>query len=375
MTEGHFKSNSTTSTQFLGVQEWREMREWLEINKRLLPDQMELLKKRYTILYQIMMSDMIGRRTLAATLQMTERVLRAETDLLKAQGLIETETAGMRISEEGRKLVLQLEPLMRELLGTRHLEDAIREAYGLKQVIVVPGDSDLNSAVKQELGEAACSVLNRSIGKDDVIAVTGGSTLAAVADKLTNSTPHKGNWFVPARGGLGESLEIQANTIASKMAERVGAQYRLLHVPDLISEEAYQSLKLEPNIKELLRVIRQARIVIHGIGDALIMAKRRNVDARTVQELVEDGAVAEAFGYYFDREGNVVHTMLTLGLRLEDISRTEVVIAVAGGKSKAVSIAAVLKAGHESILVTDEAAAWEVARLCGLDVTSSRLEQ
>ncbi|MGZ9586979.1 sugar-binding transcriptional regulator [Paenibacillus marinisediminis] len=351
------------------------MREWLEINKRLLPDLLELLKKRYTILYQIMMSDMIGRRTLAASLQMTERVLRAETDLLKAQGLIETETAGMRISEEGRKLVLQLEPLMRELLGTRHLEEAIREAYGLKQVIVVPGDSDLTPAVKQELGGAACNVLNRCISKDDVIAVTGGSTLAAVADQLTNSAPHKGNWFVPARGGLGESLEYQANTIASMMAKRYGAQYRLLHVPDLISEDAYQSLKQEPNIQELLRVIREARIVIHGIGDALIMARRRKVDPNTIDSLKSEGAVAEAFGYYFDRDGHVVHTMLTLGLRLEDISRTEVVIAVAGGKSKAESIAAVLKAGHESILVTDEAAANEIARLSGLDVPTSRLEQ
>lgn len=351
------------------------MREWLEINKRLLPDQMELLKKRYTILYQIMLSDMIGRRTLAASLQMTERVLRAETDLLKAQGLIETETAGMRISEEGRKLVLQLEPLMRELLGTRHLEEAIQQAYGLKHVIVVPGDADLNPAVKQALGEATCSILNRYRGKDDIIAVTGGSTLAAVADKMTNSTPHKGNWFVPARGGLGESLEIQANTIASKMAERVGAQYRLLHVPDLISQEAYQSLKQEPNIQELLRFIRQARIVIHGIGDSIVMAKRRKVGAETIQELMKDGAVAEAFGYYFDRDGHVVHTMLTLGLRLEDISRTEIVIAVAGGKSKAESITAVLKAGHESILVTDEAAACEVAKLSGLDVPTGRLEQ
>lgn len=351
------------------------MREWLEINKRLLPDQMELLKKRYTILYQIMLSDMIGRRTLAASLQMTERVLRAETDLLKAQGLIETETAGMHISEEGRKLVLQLEPLMRELLGTRHLEEAIQQAYGLKHVIVVPGDADLNPAVKQKLGEAACSILNRYRGKDDIIAVTGGSTLAAVADKMTNSTPHKGNWFVPARGGLGESLEIQANTIASKMAERVGAQYRLLHVPDLLSEEAYQSLKQEPNIQELLRFIRQARIVIHGIGDSIVMAKRRKVGEETIQELIKDGAVAEAFGYYFDRDGHVVHTMLTLGLRLEDISRTEIVIAVAGGKSKAESITAVLKAGHESILVTDEAAACEVARLSGLDVPTGRLEQ
>lgn len=367
MLHGHFTSQYD-SHSFWGVQEWREMREWLEINKRLLPDLMELLKKRYTILHEIMSSDLIGRRTLASSLHMSERVLRAETDLLKSQGLIETETAGMRISEEGRKLVIQLEPLMRELLGMRELEETIREAFGLRQVIVIPGDADASPAVKQELGKAACEVLNRSMGKDDVIAVTGGSTLAAVADQLRSSSARKGNWFVPARGGLGESLEYQANTIASMMAKRVGAQYRLLHVPDLISEEAYQSLKQEPNIQDILSVIRQARIVVHGIGDALVMARRRHVDEATVQALQEAGALAEAYSYYFDRNGHVVHTMLTLGLRMEDISLAEVVIAVAGGKSKGEAITAVLKFGHEDVLVTDEAAANEIVRISGLDV-------
>ncbi|MCY9516360.1 sugar-binding transcriptional regulator [Paenibacillus apiarius] len=350
------------------------MRDWLEIQKRLLPELIELLKKRYTILHQIMLSESIGRRTLATSLQMTERVLRAETDLLKAQGLIETDSTGMRISEEGRQLVKQLEPFMGELLGMRQLEESIRQAFGLKQVIVVPGNSDVSPAVKQELGQAACKALNSAMGKEDVVAVTGGSTLAAMADQLTSSSPLKGIWFVPARGGLGESLEHQANTIASTMAKRLGAQYRLLHVPDLLSEEAYQSLKQEPNIQDILQVIRQARIVVHGIGDALVMAKRRSVDDATVQQLVEAGALAEAFGYYFDRDGRVVHTMLTLGLRLEDISRTEVVIAVAGGKSKGEAITAVLRSGHEDILVIDEAAAEEVVNQCGLDVPSGRLE-
>ncbi|SYX87200.1 sugar-binding transcriptional regulator [Paenibacillus alvei] len=344
------------------------MREWLEIQKRLLPELIELLKKRYTILHQIMLSDSIGRRTLATSLQMTERVLRAETDLLKAQGLIDSDNTGMRITDEGRQLVRKLESVMGELLGMRQLEESIRQAFGLRQVIVVPGNSDVSPAVKQELGQAACRALSSVMDKEDVVAVTGGSTLAAMADQLTSSSPLKGNWFVPARGGLGESLEYQANTIASTMAKRVGAQYRLLHVPDLLSEEAYQSLKQEPNIQDILRVIRQARIVVHGIGEALVMAKRRRADEETIQQLLEEGALAEAFGYYFDRDGHVVHTMLTLGLRLEDISRMEVVIAIAGGQSKGESIAAVLRAGHEDILVIDEAAAVEVLKHCGLDV-------
>ncbi len=158
--------------------------------------------------------------------------------------------------------------------------------------------------------------------------------MAQVAEHMTSSTSMKGTWFVPARGGLGESLEFQANTIASTMAKRTGAKYRLLHVPDHLGEEAYQSLIGDPTIFEVIEVIRAARIVVHGIGDAMVMARRRKVDQATIESLIEEGAHAEAFGYYFDREGQVIHKMPTVGMRLEDISSKDLVIASPAEKAK-----------------------------------------
>ncbi|MFD0620736.1 MULTISPECIES: sugar-binding transcriptional regulator [Paenibacillus] len=339
------------------------MRKILEIEKQLLPDLMEILKKRYEILHQIKLSELVGRRTLATSLEMTERVLRAETDLLKTQGLIEIESAGMRLSSAGEKLLEDLESIVKELFGLTNMEERIRKSFGLQQVLIVPGDSDRSPLTKRDLGLAACKVLRKVMGKDDVVALTGGSTLAQMAEQMTSTTPMKSNWFVPARGGLGESLDYQANTIASKMAKRVGAQYRLLHVPDLLSEEAYQSLMQEPNILEIVEFIRKARIVVHGIGDAFVMAKRRRVDQQMVDALRQEGALAEAYGYYFDRQGNVVHKMVSLGLRLEEIQEMELVIAIAGGASKGAAIHSVLKFGRENVLIIDEGAALEIIRL------------
>jgi central glycolytic genes regulator len=339
------------------------MRTILDIQKQLLPDLMDLMKRRYTILHHILVSRVVGRRTLAASLGMTERVLRSEVDYLKEQGLLEIESFGMRVSDSGEKLLEQMEPMIKELFGLSDLENRLRECFGVETVIVVPGDSDTSSYSKKELGRAGAAALRKMASKGDVIAVTGGSTMAEVANHLTPSAQLKGNWFVPARGGLGESVELQANTIASKMAQKIGGQYRLLHVPDHLGEEAYQSLIQDPNIKEIIAVIRGARIVIHGIGEAMVMARRRKVDETTTRELHAEGALAEAFGYYFDNKGIVIHKMPTVGLRLEDIQQTEVVIAVAGGKSKGESIAAVLRFGHEDVLVTDEAAALEMLKV------------
>ncbi|AZN39147.1 sugar-binding transcriptional regulator [Paenibacillus albus] len=339
------------------------MQSLIEIQQQLLPDLLVVMRKRYLILRQVMLSDMIGRRTLAASLDMTERVLRAETDFLKSQGLLMIDTAGMRISEAGKRLLEDMEPFYKAMFGLSELEERIRHHFGLKQVVIVSGDSDSSPHTKRELGKAGCAVLSKAMKQNDVIAVTGGSTMAHVANQLTTQAPFKGNWFVPARGGLGESLDYQANTIASTMAKRTGAQYRMLHVPDHLGEEAYMSLMQEPNVREIVEVIRSSRIVIHGIGDAMVMARRRRVDATVVEAMHAEGALAESFGYYFDRNGAVVHKMLTAGLRLEDIMATEVVIAIAGGRSKGEAIAAVMHFGHDDVLVTDEAAALEIAAI------------
>ncbi|GKU77751.1 sugar-binding transcriptional regulator [Paenibacillus sp. L3-i20] len=339
------------------------MRKIIELQQQLVPDLLDVMKKRYLILHQVMLSDTIGRRTLANTLEMTERVLRAETDFLKDQGLLEIHTAGMRISELGKTMLEQLEPLYKSMFGLSEMEERLRDYFGLTQVIVVPGDSESSVQTKRELGRAGCQVLRQVMKPNDVVAVTGGSTIAQVANQLTTSSVMKHMWFVPARGGLGESLDYQANTLASTMAKRTGGQYRLLHVPDHLGEEAFASLMQEPNIREIVEVIRNARIVVHGIGDAMVMARRRKLDRELVEAIASEGALAEAFGFYFDRSGAVVHKMKTVGLRLEDIVKTEVVIAVAGGKGKGEAIEAVMRFGHNDVLITDEAAAHEIVAL------------
>ncbi|MCU6712388.1 hypothetical protein M6D81_27200 [Paenibacillus sp. J5C_2022] len=339
------------------------MRQLIELQQQLVPDLLNTMRKRYAILHQVMLSDSIGRRTLATEMAMTERVLRAETDFLKEQGLLEIHSAGMRISEAGKELLEQLEPLYKSLFGLSSLEKELQDEFGLSRVVVVAGDSESSLQTKRELGRAACQVLRETVRQGDVVAVTGGTTIAQVANQLVLPASAKDVWFVPARGGLGESLDYQANTLASTMAKRTGGHYRLLHVPDFLGEEAYSSIMGEPNIREIVDVIRSSRIVVHGIGDAKVMARRRRLKETDVAAMTQDGALAEAFGYYFDRDGAVVHKMQTVGLRLEDIVNTEVVIGVAGGRSKADAIASIMRFGHNDVLITDEAAATSIVEM------------
>ena len=146
------------------------------------------------------------------------------------------------------------------------------------------------------------------------------------------------------------------------MARKTGGDYRLLHVPDRLSEEAYQTLVQDPQIQALVAANRGSRIVLHGIGDAMAMAKRRKSKETEIDSLRAAGALGEAFGYYFDRSGQIVSKIPTVGLRIEDVRQAEAVIAVAGGRSKAFAIASVLRGGHRGVLVTDEGAALDMIR-------------
>lgn len=338
------------------------MSHFIKLQHKLLPDLIPIIQKRFSILQYIRIMQPIGRRNLSASMGLTERVLRSEVSLLKEQQLINVASSGMTLTDEGLQLLLDLEEPMHELFGLKIIEDQLKANFNLKEVIVVSGDSDEFDWVKKEMGLATVSCINKRIEANNIVAVTGGSTLAAVAEMMNADTKDLHPLFVPARGGLGEEVSNQANTICAKMAEKANGNYRLFHLPDELSEEAYVTMMEEPRVKEVLDIIRSSSIVIHGIGEAFTMAKRRQSSQEQLEILKKEEAVGEAFGYYFNENGEVVSRVRTIGLQLNELKNIPYVVAVAGGSSKAKSILSFLKKGHANILVTDEGAAKELIK-------------
>jgi len=163
---------------------------------------------------------------------------------------------------------------------------------------------------------------------------------------------------VPARGGLGEKVENQANTIAAAMATKLGGKYRMLHVPEGVSEEMLGVMVASnSNILIVADMIKHADVLIHGIGQAKEMAVRRGFDDEFVSTLINSGAVGEALGHYCTLEGKNIYITSSVGLHLDDLADIGVVVAVAGGRKKAEATVAVTSAGGQDVLITDEAAA------------------
>ncbi len=333
------------------------MRDIINLQQKIAPELIEILERRYTILRYISHSQPVGRRVIAGRVRLGERIVRSELDFLKKQGLLEGDASGVRLTDEGEKLVTQFSDFIRHLKGIHDLEEQLGKRLKLSRAIVVPGNSDEDEMVKKEIGRTAAKYMLEILRGGSIIAVTGGTTVGEVAEAIPASQMPHNVLVVPARGGLREEVEIQANTIAAKIAKRLAAPYRLLHVPDNIGEEAMQSLSRDPHIADITKTIKSADILIHGIGNAEELSVSRGDATDETMRLIRSGAVGEAFGHYFARDGTIVRTIHSLGIRLNDLKNINHVVGVAGGRTKAEAILAVMSNGHETALVTDEAAA------------------
>lgn len=122
-------------------------------SKKLLPDLLLVMQKRFEILQYIRLTEPIGRRSLSASLGISERVLRGEVQFLKEQNLVDIKTNGMTLTEEGYELLSVLEDTMKDVLGLTLLEKTLKERLNLKDVIIVSGDSDQSPWVKKKWEE------------------------------------------------------------------------------------------------------------------------------------------------------------------------------------------------------------------------------
>lgn len=334
-----------------------KMDKLIAIQKKIVPEIIPLILSRYQILRAINILQPVGRRALAEQLRFQERKIRNEVDFLKEQKMITCAQSGMQVTPFGEALLGEMENYIRELQGLSYLEQQIAEFFSVKKVMVVAGDTDLDETVKKDLARVTADYIRTTLREGSILAVSGGTTLAEVASALSSSAVKRNITVIPARGGLGEEVEIQANTIAASIAKGLGASYRLLHAPDDLRAKTMHSIAGEPKIKELLEMLRKADMVLHGIGSAEEMARRRDMPPEKIAELLHKGAVGEAFGYYFTINGTVVHSTSSVGLQLHELSMISEVVAVAGGRSKAAAVKAVLTNATRDTLIIDEGAA------------------
>ncbi len=282
---------------------------------------------------------------------------------LKDKGFLNIEIMGMYVSDDGKALLDELNYIYKDLKGILELQRNLEKHLGVRQVVIVPGNSIEDVSVLKEMGKTTSNLIKRFINQKDIIGITGGSTMATVAEEMTQSPQLNDVLVIPARGGLGSELENQANAIAAKIGKKLGGNYRLLNVPDTLEEEALDIIIKNDEIKGSIDLINGINLLVFGIGRADIMALRRNLSNDRIDTILNKGSVAEAFGHYFDIEGKEVWEYKTIGLSLDKFKEIQTVIGVAGGAEKAEAIVAISSLRKDIIIVTDESAGKKILNL------------
>ena len=328
----------------------------------LVPEMMEQAAERYEILRQIALTQPVGRRLLAVQASLTERVVRSHVEAMEETGLVLVQPVGISLTKKGEAMMAPLSRYFMRRPSLAELERQLAEKLSMERVILVKGDSTSDEAVKKNLGQEAALALERVLRDGEIVAVSGGTTLAALAAALPRRKTDV--IVVPARGGFGEKIEYQANTIAAAAASRIGGTYRMLHIPDGFSETLINQVRKEtPELAEVEALIHRADILAIGVGEAQLMAQRHQLPSGVKNRLMAEGVTGEALGLYADMKGRILYRMNNVGITLEELSAIPHVLITAGGSAKGEAILSMARAGVRGTLITDEGAGKKILSL------------
>lgn len=227
------------------------------------------------------------------------------------------------------------------------LGQRLRERYGLTQawVVDVPHDQ-----IVAELGRVAAMVLADLVTADDVLGISWGRTMRAVVDALPTLPPCP---VVQVAGGLPDRLGDGAVELVRRIADLTGGPAYPLHAPLFVTEQGVaDQLRAEPVLTQTFAMFARLTVVAMGIG---------NETSPVAMTLPQPASVtAEMCGLLIADNGAVLRTpATTMALSREELSHTRHVLAVAGGPDKSPAVAAALRTGLISHLVTDRSAAEE----------------
>lgn len=298
----------------------------------------------------------VGRRVLSQQMQLPEREVRTLCEDMREDGLVLCSTGGMTLSPKGRGLLEGAREVIRTLGGIEELENLLRTRLNIGSVCILPGNADQNPHLLSEVGHLAAHKLRPLLSDGMILTVSGGSSVAAVAEGM-HGLPPVNVHVLPARGGVGRAAETQASTLAEKFARALGGSHAALHLPDSIPATALRELIKLPEISEPLRALHQTDVLLYGIGRAEVMARNRALPESEIDGILRTGAVGEAVGCYFDAQGDLVFRASGVSLTGEQVRQVRCIVAVAAGAAKADAILSVLRHHRHELLVLDEGAA------------------
>jgi DNA-binding transcriptional regulator LsrR (DeoR family) len=245
------------------------------------------------------------------------------------------------------------------------LEARLQSLCGLPEAVVVPQVSEDPQLVLEAVGRAAAQYLTQRLRDGDVVCVSGGKALSAVVRNVETSRRFDVQ-VVPATGGAQGRHQIDANYLASELAQRLGGTVHELHAPVIVdTAEERDALVGIRQISSVLDMARKAQIAVLGIGSVApgtstyfeLPSLHEDDRRRLVEEFCGTG---ELLAQIVDPRGQPCapdYNCRVVGIGLDDLRGIPLTIGVAATVTKVLPIISTLRGGYLKTLITDEVTA------------------
>ena len=271
-------------------------------------------------------------------------------------------TVSRMLSEARRRGIVQVRigHPMERVLG---IERALVKAFDLKQARVA--DPEQASAVQEEVAQCAADLLIEVASEDVVLSVSNGLAVTATVDAMPQLVWPRSR-VVQMIGSVGQSERLlDSPETCRRMARKLGGSFHPLPAPLVVSDPVVaRALRGDNQIATTLELGARADVALVGVGavadghSGLIL--RGYEDQESVEELRGSGAVAHICGHHIAGSGQHLRTHLcdrTVAVDPERLREIPLVVGVAWGREKVDPLAAVMRGGFISALVTDRATA------------------
>jgi len=240
------------------------------------------------------------------------------------------------------------------------IEERLAEVAGLREAIIVPVAAE-GGAARGMLAHGAASYLDRVMRDGIVVAVGLSRTIAEMPAWLSNARPTRASFVSLAGalpvGGHGSGNPYQATDALARAFDGTAEH---LHAPVVVRSQAVaDELRSDPAIAQTLERAAAADMAFVGVGgreDRIDFNQGLCITAGEWANLLAGGMVGDIGGRFFDRNGLQIRDEVNgrvIALDLDDFVKIPSRVLAAGGPSKVDAIAAALRGGLATVLVTD----------------------
>ena len=239
------------------------------------------------------------------------------------------------------------------------LERELKQRMGLVTAIVVENRSSTAQTL-ETLGKATARVLDEVLKAGDVLGVSDGATVAAIAAAARRG-PATDLDVVALVGGVGTPEHFTHSTeVCRRMAAGLGARAWQLPAPAILDDiGAARLLRETAAIKGVFAMMHRIAVAVVGVGaisESAMVFREGFIEAAELEKIRAQGAVGTICARFFGRDGQPVGTAFddrTLSIGVDELKRAPIRIAAAISPSKALAMRAAIEGGIINAVATD----------------------